>query len=1011
MNSLKHSRWLLLLAAIIAFDVSARAQDSQSGRELYENAELFNQLSGAGQNLMRLRFGPRPGERVEKPGKQEPISPVFDSRGGTAHLSAIANSLVNDAAADATAQDTQSETSIVLGSGTTVIAGFNDSGSYIGGASKFTGFSRSTNGGTSWVDGGTLPTSTNGDAGDPVLARNTTTGRIYLATLQFSGNGMAMFRSDDNGLTWMAPTQAAPGATGFQDKEWIVVDNFAGAGNGNVYHGYRDFATGGGMKFTRSTDNGATFTPSPGFVIATGGQGAWVTVGTDHAVYYHWLSGSSILQRKSTDQGVTFASATTVATLLTTGTNGDLGLTGFRSNAFPQVVVNPVSGHLYMTYNDNPAGADRGDVYFRHSTDGGATWSAQVRVNNDAGTNDNWQPAIAATPDGTGLFVGWYDRRNDPANNLIERWGVIGTISGSTITFGNNFKISPPFPVVVGVDPVINATYMGDYDQVVADNSFFYMTWGDNRDQSIAVPARKNANVRFAKIPVAGPGPIISASATAVTGGNGNGGVDPNECNDFAITLRNDGTSTATSVVGTISTTAPNVTLTTNNATYPNITVGGTANSTLPFKISTNLAYVCGTAIPITLVVTYTGGSDTIVVSAPVNGSGYTLTQSSGNSIVPGTTDIGNHGDDVTTNITLPFSYDFYDGTYTTVNVSSNGNLQFVSNSTAYANICLPSTALNYAIFPHWDDLRTDAAGRGIFTSTSGSTPNRIFNIEWRATLFSGGGAAKFQVRLYEGLRKLDIIYGDTVTNSGVGATAGIQQGTGASYSQFSCNTAALTPGLKLTYTQGVCTDGGGDCFAVPIQLARFTGRALSRNRVLLEWRTISEINNYGFEIQKATEESGPFATIAGSFVPGHGTTIEPHDYSWIDASASPALPYYRLKQIDLDGSVNYFDPIRVSMPTAVGEQSAPTEFALEQNYPNPFNPSTVIQFALPQNAMVTLDVFNAVGQRVATLVNERREAGYHQATFDGTDLASGVYVYKLHAGNFVATRKLLLVK
>lgn len=1011
MNCFTHFRRLLLPVAIIAIAVSAQAQDSQSGRELYENEELFNQLSSAGQNLLRLRFGPRPGERVEKPGKQEALSPVFDSRGGTAHLSGIVNALVNDAAADATAQDTQSETSLVLGSGSTVIAGFNDSGSYIGGASKFTGFSRSTDGGTTWVDGGTLPTNPNGDAGDPVLARNNTTGRIYLATLQFSGNGMAMFRSDDNGATWMAPTQAAPGATGFQDKEWIVVDNFPGPGQGNVYHGYRDFATGGGMKFTRSTDHGATFTPSPGFVIATGGQGAWVTVGTDHAVYYHWLAGSNIMQRKSTDQGVTFAAATTVATLLTTGTNGDLGLTGFRSNAFPQVVANPVSGHLYMTYNDNPAGVDRGDVYFRHSTDGGATWSAQVRVNNDAGTNDNWQPAIAVTPDGTRLFIGWYDRRNDPANTMIERWGVVGTISGSTVTFGNNFKISPPFPVVVGVDPVINSTYMGDYDQVVADNSFFYMTWGDNRDQSIAVPTRKNANVRFAKIPVAGPGPLVSVSATALTGGNGNGTVDPNECNDFAITLRNDGTSTATGVVGTISTTTPNVTLTTNNANYPNINVGATANSTFPFKISTNLSYVCGTAIPITLVVTYTGGSDTVVVNAPIGGSGYTLTQSSGNSIVPGTTDIGNHGDDVVTNVALPFSYQFYDQTFTAVNLSSNGNLQFVSSATAFSNVCLPTTTLNYAILPHWDDLRTDLAGRGIFTSISGSAPNRIFNIEWRATLFTGGGAAKFQIRLYEGLRKLDIIYGDTVTNTGVGATAGIQQGTGASFSQFSCNSAVLTPGLMLTYAVTSCADGGGDCFIIPIQLASFTGRALSRNRVLLEWRTISELNNYGFEIQKASEQNGRFETIAGSFVPGHGTTIEPRDYSWTDANASASLPYYRLKQIDLDGTVNYFDPIRVSMPTAVGEQSVPTEFSLEQNYPNPFNPSTVIRFALPHDAMVTLEVFNSLGQRVATLLNERREAGYHQSTFDGTNLASGIYVYKLHAGDFLASRKLLLVK
>lgn len=100
---------------------------------------------------------------------------------------------------------------------------------------------------------------------------------------------------------------------------------------------------------------------------------------------------------------------------------------------------------------------------------------------------------------------------------------------------------------------------------------------------------------------------------------------------------------------------------------------------------------------------------------------------------MPGTTDIGNHCDDCTTTIALPFAYTLYDQTYTSVNLSSNGNAQFVTNSNAFTNECLPSTTINsYGISPYWDDLYTVNAGYGIFTSISGTAPDRIFNIEWR---------------------------------------------------------------------------------------------------------------------------------------------------------------------------------------------------------------------------------------------------------------------------------------
>ena len=281
-------------------------------------------------------------------------------QGGLVDQQAAADALVNNnTGSSGTANFTQSETSIIA-FGNNVLIGFNDSGSNSGGANKFTGFSYSTNGGTTFTDGGTLPTNSGGDAGDPVIARNEVTGRIYFSTLGYSVSTIQVFRSDNNGLTYLAPVNGTPGGSS-EDKQWIAVDNFAGTGNGNVYLISRRFGGSQGIYMFRSTDNGNTFGPSGGVSIFSGGQGAFVTVGPDHSVYAFYYNGlTSIQVRKSTDFGVTFGTAVTVFTGLTGGTNGDLSLVGirqgtstassFRSNSFPHVAVNPVSGHIYCYF-------------------------------------------------------------------------------------------------------------------------------------------------------------------------------------------------------------------------------------------------------------------------------------------------------------------------------------------------------------------------------------------------------------------------------------------------------------------------------------------------------------------------------------------------------------------------------------------------------------------------------------------------------------------------------------
>jgi hypothetical protein len=161
--------------------------------------------------------------------------------------------------------------------------------------------------------------------------------------------------------------------------------------------------------------------------------------------------------------------------------------------------------------------------------------------------------------------------------------------------------------------------------------------------------------------------------------------------------------------------------------------------------------------------------------------------------IVPGTVDIGNHGDDQVTTIALPFPFTLYDQTFNSVNLSSNGNAQFTTTDTDFSNVCLPWPGHTYIIFPYWEDLYLVNSGYGIFTSISGTAPNRIFNIEWRAQYFPGTGSANFELRLYEGQPSgFDVIYG-TVTGGNTSATAGVQRDD-TCFTQYFCNGSGGQP-------------------------------------------------------------------------------------------------------------------------------------------------------------------------------------------------------------------------
>ncbi len=196
----------------------------------------------------------------------------------------------------------------------------------------------------------------------------------------------------------------------------------------------------------------------------------------------------------------------------------------------------------------------------------------------------------------------------------------------------------------------------------------------------------------------------------------------------------------------------------------------------------------------------------------------------------------------------------------------------------------------------------------------------------------------------------------------------------------------------------------------LPVELTLFT-TTIKLNNVILNWRTETEINNLGFEIERKVPSSSSQNGIDSGwvkigFVPGHGTTTDPQEYFFLDdiSMISSTTLSYRLKQVDFDGSYDYSDVVLV-------ENISPGDFELKQNYPNPFNPSTSIQYAVGNQQLIVLKVYDALGVEIATLVNEEKPAGTYEIIFDAQVLTSGVYFYTLYAGSFIETKKMILLR
>ena len=192
----------------------------------------------------------------------------------------------------------------------------------------------------------------------------------------------------------------------------------------------------------------------------------------------------------------------------------------------------------------------------------------------------------------------------------------------------------------------------------------------------------------------------------------------------------------------------------------------------------------------------------------------------------------------------------------------------------------------------------------------------------------------------------------------------------------------------------------------LPVELVSFSGQ-YRNNEVILNWKTATEVNNYGFEVQR---QAGNRELTVGKwkvvdFVEGSGNSSSPKFYSYIDTEIRNSSVYhYRLKQVDTDGSFTYSNEILVTA-------EPPNYFSLSQNYPNPFNPKTKIYYSIPGESLIEIKLYDVLGTEIATLVNGIKPTGRYELIFDASNISSGIYYYRMQSGSYFDIKKMVILK
>jgi len=266
----------------------------------------------------------------------------------------------------------------------------------------------------------------------------------------------------------------------------------------------------------------------------------------------------------------------------------------------------------------------------------------------------------------------------------------------------------------------------------------------------------------------------------------------------------------------------------------------------------------------------------------------------------------------------------------------------------------------------------------GTLTTATSSNVSLINGAQWHTIYWQVGGT--------------DATLGASSTfNGNLLANKSISAGSGAAVTgRLLAGAVDATGTVSLTNTS-----------VLPVEMVSFTATANGLNAEL-RWSTATEVNNYGFEIER--RQNGNWSKVG--FVAGAGTSNSPRDYSYTDNTLSPGIYVYRIKQIDNNGTFLYKNSAEVEIGLAA------KKFELESNYPNPFNPTTTITFTLAQDGFTTLKIYDVLGREVTTLANGMMKSGVmNTVSFNASKYSSGVYFSRLESNGNVQMKKIILLK
>ena len=848
------------------------------------------------------------------------------------------------------------------------------------------GYYFTTNGGTSWSGGDLLPGSV-AISSDPACVFDNT-GRLYF---NYFDNAMICDRSTNGGSNWLGRVTVP--STSFDKNHMAVDDNPASPYYGRVYVVWANFTPSSPPTvISYSTNNGVSFSAMQQIGSPLSGhyeQGCNVQIAPNGDVYCIWACPSSgvltedfIGFTKSTNGGVTWSS---ISYIDINGIRGNILSTNIRVNSFPSMAVDrsggSKNGYIYITWTQKnlaPAGSDA-DIVFCYSSNGGNNWSAPVRVNDDPINNGKQQffPWMTVDQTNGNISIVFYDTRDVSSADSCHTYVAYSQNGGSSFT---NIKVSDMAQRPAPLSGYATG-YYGDYIAITAHNNVIWPFWMDKR----VGPAQ----VYTAKITI---GPAINHTPltnTELTTGNrvvnasiipAGSGINPGLTKLFyaknntafaSVPLTNTSGTNWTANLPLTGAGTYNYYLTTTDSLIRTATspAGAPANyysftassdTTKPIIVTTPLANVPKSTWPPTVTATATDniGIDSVWVKWYKNTTStgikqFKLLNTSGSIYAAA---FNSDTSQVAVNDSI-FYRVFARDISSAHNSDSTALYKFKIINQVTTTIGTGTTLSNYPFTTYWKDGRTQY----LYLASELNLPSGyIAQIGFDVINADPGAMNAFKVSMQN--------------------------------TSLSTMTGFVTTGWNTAFAPSSYTVPGTGWQM--ITLASPFYYSAGSNLLVEVCYNNSAYTDY------STVNSTP---ATGMFYGKYNDLTEPGDgcatTTWTSTANPPGRANTRF----------VFNP----GPTTAGNNNPeiPSVYSLSQNYPNPFNPVTKINFAIPKQGLVTLKIYDVLGREVRTLVNEVKSVGTYAVDFNGAELSSGVYFYRLQSADFTDIKRMMLIK